>query len=426
VFQFAFKNMMRKLIFIFILVSAVIGAQPMQNFILTESNFIPSGNSFQLFLSYRIPYNRIVFEKRGNEYHAFFRINIEVLDSAGKFLTRSMTEKKLNVASYDESISRNSFTEGLITLNLNQTSVKIIPLFTDLITNTETRAIPIDIRSYEEGSNFLNPIVVKNQSQNCGEIKSSLLANYGGMIPFSKESYNLVFASIDTSINSFNCLIVNNEDTVFNSQLNNGVVNKLTFSECDDKIILSSNTGNNSYKIFTIKNISDKLEEGRVAIILSGNEKFNKKNVFNKEVKWFNKPFSLHDQELAAKTLRIIEDDEIVSEIHSANEDKFMEKLLDVWKKYDPTKETKFNELMEQYYSRVDYSIKNFSTITGKHGWDTDRGTIYIQYGSPDEIKRYSDDHGKIVETWNYIDPAKRFSFVDRTGTGEFVILSQK
>ena len=75
---------------------------------------------------------------------------------------------------------------------------------------------------------------------------------------------------------------------------------------------------------------------------------------------------------------------------------------------------------MKEYYSRIDYSMKNFSSISGRKGIDTDRGKIFILYGKPSETERSSDQLGKVVETWVYKNPYRKFIFVDETGTGEY------
>ena len=74
---------------------------------------------------------------------------------------------------------------------------------------------------------------------------------------------------------------------------------------------------------------------------------------------------------------------------------------------------------MEEYYLRVDYASRNFTTITGTNGANTDRGKIYIRFGKPTEINRSSDDHGYIIETWTYNDTQRKFVFVDKKGTGK-------
>ena len=59
------------------------------------------------------------------------------------------------------------------------------------------------------------------------------------------------------------------------------------------------------------------------------------------------------------------------------------------WLRRDPTPGTPENEFKDEHYRRIAYANLHFPTATGKAGWKTDRGRIYIVYGPPDEI----DDH---------------------------------
>ena len=97
--------------------------------------------------------------------------------------------------------------------------------------------------------------------------------------------------------------------------------------------------------------------------------------------------------------------------------------MHEYWKKYDPTPETEFNELMEEFYSRIDYAAMEFRGINKKDGLSTDRGRIYIKNGKPDNIERFSNDNGYIVETWTYNATGKVFQFIDKQGTGNFILI---
>jgi GWxTD domain len=99
------------------------------------------------------------------------------------------------------------------------------------------------------------------------------------------------------------------------------------------------------------------------------------------------------------------------------------------------TNGTPENEFKDEHYRRIAYANLHFPTATGKAGWKTDRGRIYIRFGPPDEI----DDHatGDIVATIPYIDWTYRFiespeingsnvkiEFVDPTRTHDFNMTS--
>ena len=57
------------------------------------------------------------------------------------------------------------------------------------------------------------------------------------------------------------------------------------------------------------------------------------------------------------------------------------------WRRRDPTPDTEENEYKDEYYERVAYANEHFSS--GKAGWLTDRGRIYVKWGKPDEIESH-------------------------------------
>ena len=95
------------------------------------------------------------------------------------------------------------------------------------------------------------------------------------------------------------------------------------------------------------------------------------------------------------------------------------------WEKRDPTPETKFNELMDEYYTRVTNSVRKYSTRY-KEGWQTDQGKIFLLYGEPDEV-----DNRKYVSNkkphilWKYHNNGEQleFLFVDEYKNGEFTLV---
>ncbi len=109
------------------------------------------------------------------------------------------------------------------------------------------------------------------------------------------------------------------------------------------------------------------------------------------------------------------------------------------WRRRDPNPDTEENEYREEYYERIAYSNENFTS--GKPGWMTDRGRIYIAWGKPDGVEsrpmggaydRPSYEGGGTTttypfEVWFYrnldgIGSGIEIEFVDPTGTGEYRI----
>jgi len=64
--------------------------------------------------------------------------------------------------------------------------------------------------------------------------------------------------------------------------------------------------------------------------------------------------------------------------------DQFIENF---WLRRDPTPDTEENEYKEEHYRRIAYTNEHFAS--GKPGWKTDRGRMYIVFGPPDQIESH-------------------------------------
>lgn len=72
------------------------------------------------------------------------------------------------------------------------------------------------------------------------------------------------------------------------------------------------------------------------------------------------------------------------------------------WSQRDPTKGTDKNEIREEHYRRLAYANRMFR-VTGKPGWKTDRGKVYIILGEPITIRPFfGTDSYYPAELWSY------------------------
>ena len=107
------------------------------------------------------------------------------------------------------------------------------------------------------------------------------------------------------------------------------------------------------------------------------------------------------------------------------------------WLRRDPDPRTGFNEFQEEHYRRIAFANERFRS--GKPGWLTDRGRVYIIHGPPAEIqvnpsgglreRPFSQGSGTTEtfphEVWRYrhiegIGSNVELEFVDPTMTGEY------
>jgi len=137
---------------------------------------------------------------------------------------------------------------------------------------------------------------------------------------------------------------------------------------------------------------------------------------------WPNMPFSLRDVDLALDALRFIVEPELLDSLNDGSFEERREHLETFWRLRDKTPETAENELMTEYYRRVDYAIRNFGTMRVPDGSRTDRGKIYILYGPPTSMDRSLDPAAGFQETWIYKKRGKKFVFKDQSKSGNYVL----
>ncbi|MGB2868849.1 MAG: GWxTD domain-containing protein [Bacteroidota bacterium] len=137
-------------------------------------------------------------------------------------------------------------------------------------------------------------------------------------------------------------------------------------------------------------------------------------------VRWADLPFSILDLDKAVEQMRYIARESETEYIQAATtvEEK-KARFLEFWRKRDPDTDSKRNELMEEYYDRVDYANKTFSHYI--EGWRTDMGMVYIRMGPPENVERHPFEVGtRPYEVWYYYQLNREFIFVDDSGFGDY------
>jgi GWxTD domain-containing protein len=376
-----------------------------------------------VYYSYKISYSQLFFEKKNDKFNAGFSVNIEVRDSSGKIVKRAFDDKKISVGNFELTNSPNVFLQGVVNFNLSAGKYDLLAIISDQISKRERRIPSIEIEM-EKAKAILNPIVFEPGKIKCDGLDSYVLSNNSASIPFNKPTNDLVIPVINSNINSVNISVKRGgEVLVANEIITESFLVNPEIILCDDKVVIRHNTDTTKLKVFLVKDFSSKLTEGPIQLEIYPNESEKDKQIYNLNVIWIGRPISLSDPEAAIRHIEIIESKEVVSDIFSGSGND-SEKLFNYWSKQDPTPETKFNELMNEFYTRVDHCEMNFRTLSGNGGVKSDRGKTYIKYGPPDSIERDTDSDDKVVESWTYKKPQRKFVFVDEEGTGKFTLVN--
>ena len=420
------NSLNRILLFLIILaLSKPASAQKMGSFLYSEIHSVPDDSLIAVFYSFRIPYNRFVFLKEGTGYSAKFRMTLEITDSLNNHVTRQTEDKLINVDNFDETISKDKYSEGTIKFNVKPGVYHLLPIVTELNSNKDLRLPSREIiATKQELTGMLHPVVVEGEKTECGGKEFYRLANFDNYIPFSEKNYSLIIPSPDTSLKSITVVISKGKDTLFSKTVDDYFDSRLSISECGDDIIINDDSSAGSIgRNFVLSGFSQRLPEGDYVLYISKTGSSKEIKHFPLAVEWFNKPFSLRNPTEAISFLREIENANIVDSLLNAGTKMYEEELFDYWKKIDPTPETAYNPLMNEFYLRIDYAEKEFSTLSKKNGASTDRGKIFIKFGKPQKIERSSNQYGKMVEKWIYEKPHRVFEFVEKDGTGNYTLI---
>jgi GWxTD domain-containing protein len=138
--------------------------------------------------------------------------------------------------------------------------------------------------------------------------------------------------------------------------------------------------------------------------------------------RWFDIPSSLLNLDVAIENLKFIVDDSQLRELRRGNAVEKERKFRAFWDSKDPTPGTDYNELMAEYYFRIDYAFETYTTPS-KLGHESDQGRIFITYGPPDSINRVFPPSGLTQEVWQYGD--RTFIFQATSGFGDFQLVTQ-
>lgn len=138
-------------------------------------------------------------------------------------------------------------------------------------------------------------------------------------------------------------------------------------------------------------------------------------------LEWSGLAEHLKDLDQAIAQLQPIAKSKELAQIkNGATQTERFARFLAFWEKRDPTPGTERNELMEEYYYRIDYANQKYGNLD--QGWKTDQGQVLIVHGEPDAVERhpYTFGDSKAYEVWYYYRIGRRYIFIDRTGLGDF------
>lgn len=194
-------------------------------------------------------------------------------------------------------------------------------------------------------------------------------------------------------------------------------------SKVSDALLPLSNSTDSLGGYFTIIDLpTERLQNAPYQLRIRTEAKADPFKVIDFQTYWKTMPISLYQIDIAIDMLRYIVGDETIDPILKKSSSEKLAFFTSFWDPKDPIVSTPENELMTEYYRRIDYAFKTFGTTSEPLGYQSDQGQLYIKLGPPLDIKRSFPANGKVLEEWTY--PNGTYLFTASTGFGDFKLIS--
>jgi len=405
-------------VFFIFIITALSYAQHRGKIIFLDAFRIPTDTNSNCVIPYRIPYANLLFKKSGVGYLSGITLNIKIVSSNNSPIYKSVT-KSVFLKKYKQTKSKEDFLNGVIKVHLQKGEYSVE---TTLLLKYQKSIIKIkkNVLNVTDSLSVLKPLVISSKNRNCNNRHVFNLYEYGKIIPFSPSPKMMLIPVRDTSVSKIKISVFQNQKRIIKDSIINYENRKYDIVECKDKLFVDLSKSNN-YKLFLLKNIEKYFDEGKTKVIVSYGEKGLA--IFHFKVSWINKPFVLTNTEFSINLIDKIWGKHDVVKIFDLDGEQQYNALKKYLSKYDTDKSTKFNEVMGEFYNRVDYAIFNFGKDISFKNALSDMGKIYIKFGKPDNKKRVFSKKNNIMEIWKYNKPSRKFVFLDKTGLGNYTLI---
>jgi GWxTD domain-containing protein len=357
----------------------------------------------------KISYDELQFVKEESRFHARYELSITVFDQFGDQADGQIIRRDIWVDSFDDTNARNRFDVSEITFNLKPAVYELLAGLMDYDSRkTGRRKTKISIPAYMKNPLEISDIMLADQvvPDSSGILRPvpNVIGNYGDQqesLFLWFEVYNRI--GLDSVFVHYRILNLKNEAIRVYSE------NRRLDGERTQLIMHIPRAELNAGKY--------KLE------VVVGKGKTAVKRIKDLSVHWMGMPAYTNDMDKAIEQMKYIASSKEIKAMKKADGEEKNTLFKEFWKGKDPTPATEENEIMEQYYQRIDYTNATFGTFT--EGWRTDRGMVYVILGAPNDIERHPFEvDTKPYEIWSYYQYNRQFIFVDQTGFGDYRLIS--
>jgi GWxTD domain-containing protein len=401
--------------------------------------------------SFRMDYDLLPFRRvrpgqdkpsEESEYFATARMNMEIFRGSSESrrhnlqpVTRNTWTDTSWVETFEMTRSRSDHLEGAMTSKLDTDTYSV---FLDLNRDGQQRGARSRERIFEVPdfkASKKGVLALLESSANYDDSIQIRLLNYGENVLYGDDYQLMILLPAESSHESYNLKVERlrsgSDSQTEGSPLLEKVLNRdealLTdgFSQVagSKKPYLVFNKKDDGFPVLITDIPNSEYPNARFKLTVTPageNEPIASRTVNSR---WIDMPVSLLNVDVAIDMLRFIVDDDQLRRMKRGSSSDRERNFREFWAQRDPTPETEFNELMAEYYHRIDYAYNNFTTPE-RPGFESDQGRAYILFGEPVRKERTFPTDGPTREFWVY--RGRTLIFEATSGFGDFRLIGEQ
>lgn len=366
-------------------------------------------NQSVLMVSIKIAYDELQFIRTESHYQASYELSVTVFDQLGYNANSKILKTVIELDTFEKTNSRKDYSLSQIKFSLSPGKYELLLGIMDFDSKiTSHRKTKVIVPQYHSDQMMISHILLAD---------SIVTDSLGQKIPIPN-----VMGNYEDDQNALYLWYqIYNPKDLDAVQIHYGLVNykKEEVWKEDREIKLGG------WKtVETMKIPRGELKSGRYRLVVElETEEQKVERARDITIHWLGMPRYASTLDNAIDQLKYVAKGSEMRKMEKSKGKEKEELFREFWVSKDPTPGTEENELMEEYYRRVDFTNANFGTFI--EGWRTDRGMVYIVLGPPNDIERHPFEAGsKPYEIWSYYTINREFIFVDYTGFGEYRLIT--
>lgn len=397
--------------------------------VIAYSTHVQTGDSLAtVIIPYRIRFDFFVFTRPLNAPAGTFagsgEISVELIDSTGTSVARRIEQVNLSAADNALNTLRTQAYQDLFQFTMAPGTYTVVISVTD----KESR------RSYTDKKRTITVPAATAPFADAvpvlpGTAQEFALYNLGGDVRFSNDFALLIPARKEYPSARFSLFKLRPEEDERETIIADSSIAIRTFagmryrpSRNAQSLTLALVPGNGAILYAAIGGAQ--LRQGRYELTLTFPD--SQKVTFPFGTRWTDMPAVLNDLDLAIEPLQFIMTKDDYSELKSGGREARIKKFEEFWKKKDRTPATAYNEVMHEFYRRVDHAVTAYRSMKEMNGALTDRGRTYLLFGPPTSTERLLAPDGAPKEIWRYTALNKVFTFEDPTRQGNYKLTEKQ